>query len=69
MSTFTSWDAVPLVVDVDTVCGIYGIGSYDALKRAIKAGDVPEPQFVRPMRWSKATLMRHLHAVPERKAS
>lgn len=65
----TSWDDVPLMVEEDTVRRIFKLGSYDAVKRAIKSGYVPKPQGQRPMRWSKATLMRHLHVEPERRAS
>lgn len=57
----TSWDTVPLLVSLELVMQITGFGSHDAVKSAILRRDLPEPVLHRPMRWSKADLMRHFH--------
>lgn len=54
------WADLPLVLGVDDVAGLIGANNVYAVRRAVQRGDLPEPAMVRPMRWSRADLERHL---------
>lgn len=58
--TFTDVQQLPLVLTADLVMALYHIKTYEALRWAIRSKRVPPPNAVKPFRWHKADLVRHL---------
>lgn len=58
--TFTSVEQLPLVLTADLVMGLYVVKNYQKLLREIRVGRVPPPNAMKPLRWHKADVVRHL---------
>ena len=57
----TDWNQLPVVMGWEDAGRVVDCHSYDAVRRAIKSGRLPAPDYTNPMQWSRAELMRHFH--------
>lgn len=59
----TNWAQVPLTLRVDDVAAVYDLHPRVVRDKVARGdADVPQPNFVRPMRWRRVDVQRHFHA-------
>lgn len=59
----TDWSQLPLTLRVHDVAAVYDLHPRVVRDKVARGdADVPQPNFVRPMRWRRSDVRRHYHA-------